>query len=245
MAFDIIARKDARAQGLTYYFTGKPCPSGHVTRRFVTSCGCRECVRIKGNARNLPGGPRAPKGIRANARAARALARAKGLVRYFSGEPCHVGHVAERHVSSGHCCDCLTIWRNNYRNTNRDRVNAQARKDRAANVEKARERDRNWRCTPHGRAIKTRIQNKRRARKFGFSEHYTPEDVHQILKAQRHRCAYCRVNVSDCYEIDHIVPLARGGADDRRNIQIVCAPCNRQKQAKDPIKHARDLGMLI
>ncbi len=30
---DLITRTEARALGLTRYFTGKPCPWGHITER--------------------------------------------------------------------------------------------------------------------------------------------------------------------------------------------------------------------
>jgi hypothetical protein len=41
---DIIARKDALAQGLTHYFTGKPCKRGHIATRYANSANCVECT---------------------------------------------------------------------------------------------------------------------------------------------------------------------------------------------------------
>lgn len=43
---DIISRKDALAQGLKHYFTGKPCKRGHVTLRYVSG-PCLGCVSPK------------------------------------------------------------------------------------------------------------------------------------------------------------------------------------------------------
>lgn len=40
---DIISRKDALAQGLTHYFTGKPCKRGHVNERFAGNGHCVAC----------------------------------------------------------------------------------------------------------------------------------------------------------------------------------------------------------
>jgi len=45
---EIISRADAKAAGLKRYFTGKPCPRGHIAERYVNSKGCRECGRILG-----------------------------------------------------------------------------------------------------------------------------------------------------------------------------------------------------
>jgi hypothetical protein len=41
---NIIARKEAIAQGLTHYFTGKPCKRGHVGARYTKTSNCVECV---------------------------------------------------------------------------------------------------------------------------------------------------------------------------------------------------------
>jgi hypothetical protein len=35
--------KEARAQGVKHYFTGKPCPVGHVALRWTSTQGCVEC----------------------------------------------------------------------------------------------------------------------------------------------------------------------------------------------------------
>jgi hypothetical protein len=42
---DIITRQQALAQGLTHYFTGKPCKEGHIAPRFAKCCKCVECGR--------------------------------------------------------------------------------------------------------------------------------------------------------------------------------------------------------
>lgn len=41
---DIITRKDALAQGLTHYFTGKPCKRGHLAVRYASTKSCIECT---------------------------------------------------------------------------------------------------------------------------------------------------------------------------------------------------------
>jgi hypothetical protein len=37
----------ARDLGLKYFFTGEPCPAGHIDLRFVSSRGCRICARYR------------------------------------------------------------------------------------------------------------------------------------------------------------------------------------------------------
>lgn len=42
---NVISCKDARAQGLKRYFTGRPCKHGHIDERHVTG-GCVECSKL-------------------------------------------------------------------------------------------------------------------------------------------------------------------------------------------------------
>lgn len=39
----LISRKDAKTQGLLFYFTGKPCKRGHVLERYVSTRVCVNC----------------------------------------------------------------------------------------------------------------------------------------------------------------------------------------------------------
>lgn len=40
---EIINRQDAVKQGLKYYFTGKPCPKNHISKRTVNNSSCYKC----------------------------------------------------------------------------------------------------------------------------------------------------------------------------------------------------------
>lgn len=42
----IITRAEAKAAGLTHYFTGKPCRHGHVDVRFTSIGKCKTCARL-------------------------------------------------------------------------------------------------------------------------------------------------------------------------------------------------------
>lgn len=69
--------------------------------------------------------------------------------------------------------------------------------------------------------------------------------IPKIRRAQRDRCAICRVKLGGRGHLDHIRPLARGGEHAPRNLQLLCEPCNVRKNAKDPIDYMRELGRLI
>jgi len=44
-------QSEAVRQGVTYYFTGKPCKHGHLSERFAQNRNCRECLRLRNRAR--------------------------------------------------------------------------------------------------------------------------------------------------------------------------------------------------
>jgi hypothetical protein len=40
---NLISRKDAKAQGLRHYFTGRPCNKGHIAKRRTGNFNCLDC----------------------------------------------------------------------------------------------------------------------------------------------------------------------------------------------------------
>jgi hypothetical protein len=62
---------------------------------------------------------------------------------------------------------------------------------------------------------------------------YLPVDlVRRVREAARHRCGYClspQRLVMARLEIEHVIPRARGGADDESNLWLSCPLCNRRK----------------
>jgi 5-methylcytosine-specific restriction endonuclease McrA len=69
--------------------------------------------------------------------------------------------------------------------------------------------------------------------------------VNHLLVHQRGRCAICHCDVIENHHLDHIVPLAKGGTNERTNFQLLCPPCNLKKSAADPVEHAQRHGKLL
>lgn len=48
-------------------------------------------------------------------------------------------------------------------------------------------------------------------------------------------CVSCESNglIVAAEELDHIVPLFKGGADDESNYQSLCVPCHKEKTRRD------------
>src|SRR6478736_6623936 len=43
----IVTRADATDAGLKRYFTGKPCPKGHIAERYLSKGNCVACLRLQ------------------------------------------------------------------------------------------------------------------------------------------------------------------------------------------------------
>jgi 5-methylcytosine-specific restriction endonuclease McrA len=85
----------------------------------------------------------------------------------------------------------------------------------------------------------------RRARKQQAGGSHTAADILALLALQRSTCAVCRCKLTKHYHVDHIQPLAKGGTNDKLNLQILCAPCNLTKNARDPLEFMQSRGFLI
>lgn len=89
----------------------------------------------------------------------------------------------------------------------------------------------------------------RRARKRNADGTHTAADVQAIFDSQRGLCANCKTMLfrhgKQKFHVDHIQPLARGGSNDKRNLQCLCPTCNLRKSAKDPMKWANENGKLL
>lgn len=51
-----------------------------------------------------------------------------------------------------------------------------------------------------------------------------------VLALGQHKC--CECGATEPLEIDHIVPISKGGTSDPSNLQVLCRPCNRRKRAR-------------
>ena len=60
----------------------------------------------------------------------------------------------------------------------------------------------------------------------------------KILKRDNYTCQNCgnRPDKSDL-EIDHIIPVAIGGANNMSNLQVLCKSCNGKKSDKLEVTH--------
>jgi len=61
----------------------------------------------------------------------------------------------------------------------------------------------------------------------------------KLFKEQNGKCKACDVEMRVVdFEVDHIIPKAKGGGDYYENYQLLCASCNRIKGAR-PMEYLR------
>lgn len=132
MLSQIVPLNRAREEGLSHYFTGKPCSKGHVSSRLTSTRVCTECSkayakRYRETTSHLN----------------------DGLVKYVDDVPCARGHVGERYSAGRACVQCCKENSKKYRSINGaeaqhrvrqfkkrhpDRSNANTAKRRAAKI---------------------------------------------------------------------------------------------------------------
>ena len=115
---------------------------------------------------------------------------------------------------------------NAYYEANSEKINARTSAYKKDNPEKRR----------------VHVEN-RRARKGGGKLSIGITD--KLLKLQKGKCACCGKPLVGKYHLDHILPLALGGANEDGNIQLLTARCNTQKSAKHPIDFMQSRGFLL
>lgn len=88
---------------------------------------------------------------------------------------------------------------------------------------------------------------KRRAREVNAEGSHTAADIADIRLRQKDRCALpsCRKPLKGRGSLDHRVALKNGGSNWRKNLQLLCRPCNSQKSATDEIVFMQSLGFLM
>jgi 5-methylcytosine-specific restriction endonuclease McrA len=114
------------------------------------------------------------------------------------------------------------------------------RKYRKKNAEKLQAMKASWRERNADlvRSIRRNYKAKRRAAE---ASGVSSSDLAAWIDSQDKVCAWCKRDCGNNYHVDHIEPLARGGAHELHNMTIACPTCNMRKNARDPAEFAAEL----
>jgi 5-methylcytosine-specific restriction endonuclease McrA len=248
MAPTVISREEARAAGLKRFFTGEPCPRGHIAERYVLKGRCVVCAKEAGAAWIAAHPEKALEYSRRNEAKHRERRRAKNRRVKAKWRAAHPKENKRR----------LKEWRDanleksrqhsrDWGNANRGKRAATAKQWRQDNPERALELAHEWRerNPERYRIAKNAASHRRRVRKLAAEGNHTADDIQALCAKQHGKCANCRRGIGRCFEVDHIQPLTKGGSNWPSNLQLLCPRCNRKKHNKDPIAWARENGRLL
>jgi 5-methylcytosine-specific restriction endonuclease McrA len=142
---------------------------------------------------------------------------------------------------------CKACYRDNQRAwiaANKEKHQASKRAYNLANKEKLDADAKLWR---EKNKDKVKIYERRHYAKNGLERAYkrierarnaegsfTENDILNIYVRTRGLCPLCAADLSNGFQLDHIIPLSRGGTNWPDNLQLLCEPCNRSKGASIP-----------
>lgn len=73
------------------------------------------------------------------------------------------------------------------------------------------------------------INARRRARRRRIKGSFTRRSVENLYVKQMGKCACCGEKLFGQFDVDHIVPLAKGGSNFPENLQLLTPTCNKKK----------------
>lgn len=120
-----------------------------------------------------------------------------------------------------------------YRNRDIEKARAYDRKRGKERREKHNEYNRKWKkLNPE---VSRKESRRRRALKHRAEGTHTPKDIELLMRSQKGLCWWCGAPIhGKKYDVDHRIPLNRGGSNAPENLCITCPSCNRSKQDKLP-----------
>jgi 5-methylcytosine-specific restriction endonuclease McrA len=167
-------------------------------------------------------------------------AKSKGYKSYFTGKRCCHNHLAPRNIGDGCCLRCLYLrnkkWISRPENKEWMRRYNKEKGSSPEGKEWMRQYNREYFSRPHVRERDKLFGSSRRARLKGNGGQITIAEYRAILATQNYRCNnyYCQADISGGKDhMDHIIPITKGGSNDRLNVQGLCSRCNIRKREKD------------
>lgn len=113
-----------------------------------------------------------------------------------------------------------------WKDANREQVKEAGRAYYAKNKDRYADNQRKW--VAANRETKRASKHRRRAKELGAEGSHTADEVRRLIAAYNHCCAYCQKPITR-FELDHRIPLTRGGTDWIENILPACRQCNASK----------------
>ena len=156
-------------------------------------------------------------------------AHLRGDKTYVDGNPCKSCGLHEKYVSSYQCVSCSR--------KKLDDVDLMAS---YRTVEKQRQKLRNWRkenpekYKEQGKTPKARVSNCAKAARYRTRkrQQLPPTANNHAIKAIYYECRRISEETGIPHEVDHIIPVSKGGLHEENNLQIITRTENRAKGSR-------------
>lgn len=202
------------------YFTGKPCKNGHIDFRYKSNNLCISCCKNR-------------------------LKKYKKTEKYKIKEVKHntserrKKYLSEwRRKNKYKCCEYSQKWRT----VNHKKVLEYSRKYKVKNKDKLKiYEEKRWMKNKKELKLKRKNHQKNNkemwatysrnegARKKNSRFTHTKNEIFNLIKKQKSKCIYCKIDINKKYHVDHKLALINGGHNGIKNIQILCPKCNLRK----------------
>ena len=163
----------------------------------------------------------------------RADALAQGLKRYYTGQPCKKGHTSERLVVDHSCYECKKARsRKDMREAYQSDPNAAGKKAAYRESNPELHRAANKRYAEANPEVIAECRHRRRSSLQETAAELTPDQKAQVKALYIERDRLNREAGCIAFHVDHIKPVAKGGAHHPDNLQILPAEENLRKSDK-------------
>jgi HNH endonuclease len=237
---EIASRDESRAAGCLYYCTGTACARGHDSVRYVSTSACKKCQSEDSTNRNKLR-QKSPECRTVDAQRRKAIYdknaeerrrrsrewRAKHPLTEEQKAADNLRRKQHYHANIDHAKEAGRIWRMK----NRDKKLKDDAQWQIDNPERVKARNKRWQDKNRD-AVRSFTRNYR-AKKKAAAGFHTGEDIKDLFQSQNGICACgCGASLSDGYDVDHIIPVSRGGDNWPSNLQLLTPTCNKSKNDK-------------
>lgn len=233
---DRISRNEARERGLKRFYTGDACSKGHFAERNTKTGKCCECLRISNRAYVKARSAKDPEF---------AHHRSRLSMDWAKSHPDKVKAAQDKHEKTDRRITKKAVTTKEWKDRNPDRISHYNKQWRAknpgwhhsitrqewvsANQERIKEMQRDHRSKNSMRYAA--YINNYRARRTANGGEFNESDVAMLYEEQDGKCAGC--SKPKKLEIDHVVPISKGGINAPPNLQLLCRSCNASKSDRD------------
>lgn len=210
-----ISRSDAKEQGLTRYFTGKPCKHGHVVDRMVSSGACMACKGARNKEWN---------GKNRDKESARSA-------EWVRNNPDKRKINQDRYAANNR--ELQRERQRTYRANNPDKIKAKNARWLAANRERLAQMNADW---YRENRDKVSARDMRRRAGFSLAKVDWDDELTSLVVIEAANLAILRESATGFkWHIDHMVPIKcrkASGLHVWSNLQVIPGSMNASKNNK-------------